>query len=1015
MSSDAKAPLSSDGQGYEYAQYEPQAGGAQTYAADGSQAGYAGADQEYYDEAYAGGAMYDGAGAYASDAGAQGYTQAGAVGYDASYAQPTQAQAQGGDPYGAGGYGGSAAGSEPAGQVYAASAAQQGQQPYASNGYAAASNGGGYVDGSGAYGAAGAAGAAPYAGVPQPGVSQPGVAAGGQYPPPASTAARPKHGQGLTQRPKAQSPKKKEDRIDPSQIPRWSPEQKSDQPVRRFFTRSGQAPPPSTHPFLVVDEGNCSPRFIRVSTNKIANEGELIDQTKLCIGAIIQPLAELPHGEEQPRVVDTGTNGPIRCGTCRAYINPFFEFKNNGKTFVCNMCRSSNPVPDYYMCNLDPQGRRRDRNDRPELCFGSVDFVAPKDYCVNPVSDPCYLFVIDVSRSAVASGLVECALDCIRASAQELVQNPRARVGVITYSNAVNFYSAGQLAEGTSSEPRLDVVGDVDDVFVPVLPQNILPRLAEGKNTTLLDAILQLIPRVHGGAAARAECAVGAAAAAGYEVLRDMGGGKMILIQSNLPNCGVGKLAPRNDIKLYHTAKEADLLRPNGSYYEKLATQCAEARVSVDIYAGASAYIDLATIGTLSSTTAGQIYLYSGFSAGKDGEAFHRDMYRGVTRYTAFGGVMVIRTTRGLRMSEKFGNFFTRDGNEMEIAAVSCDSSFGVMLTHDRKITQKEAAIQTALLYTSPEGQRRIRVHTLSLPVTSALGNLFRFSDLDTIINLSLKQAVRQILYQATPQSARKAITQACVDSLYVYRKYCSTQHKPGQLILPEPLKLLPLVTLGMIKHPLFHSGLQADQRAFLSAFVNSMPTYVACSFVDPLLFSLTDIPDYACIESTDGRVFLPPVLKLSSESIKADGIYLLDNGTALYVWIGESVASTTTDQLFGVVQAAGGAQQQVQLLYDEKAGPESINARVWTLVTQLRKNCPSFKTINIITRNARTGASLDESLFFDHLIEDKGRRSKWNAKDIGSGKGIVCLKSYIDFLCFVHKEIQNKFKPSGY
>eukprot|EP00471_Norrisiella_sphaerica_P013526 CAMPEP_0184498410 /NCGR_PEP_ID=MMETSP0113_2-20130426/38873_1 /TAXON_ID=91329 /ORGANISM="Norrisiella sphaerica, Strain BC52" /LENGTH=983 /DNA_ID=CAMNT_0026885903 /DNA_START=79 /DNA_END=3030 /DNA_ORIENTATION=- len=807
--------------------------------------------------------------------------------------------------------------------------------------------------------------------------------------------------------PAAPAKQKKEDRIDPSQIPRWSPEHKTDEPVKKFYTRSGSSPPPSTHPFIAVDEGNCSPRFIRMSTNYIANEAELVEQTKLCIGAIIQPLAELGEGEETPPVRDFGEDGPIRCNKCRAYINPFFRFVDNGKSFICNMCQNNNPVPDFYYCNLDPKGFRRDRNERPELCRGTVDFVAPPDYCEAPVTDPCYLFVVDVSYSSLVSGLVDCALECIRASVETLADNPRTRVGIITYDQALYFYSA----KDGKGEPRLDVVSDVDDAFVPVIPETVMLQLSDQKQLGLIDKVLDMIAKVHlsQNSVTSNNCTFGAAAQAGALLLEKYGG-KMMLLVSSLCDVGTGKLEARNDIKVYNTDKEATLLVPRGSNYENLATWCAKAAVSVDIFACAHEYLDLATIGSLSRTTGGQIYYYNGFNANKDGEAFHRDMYRNISRYTAFQGLMVIRTSEGLKVSERYGNYFAREADEMELPVIHCDSSFGVMMTHESKLTTKEACIQTALLYTAPDGKRRIRIHTLSLPVTSALCNLFRHADLDTIINLSLKQGINQILYKTEPKNARRALTQACIDSLFVYRKYCSTQHSPGQLILPEPLKLLPLATLGMIKHDLFHTGTQVDQRVFLTAFVQAMPTYVACSFIDPCLFSLTEIPDYACIESSDGRVFLPPVLKLSSDSINSDGVYLLDDGLALHVWIGETAKREVTDQLFGMVQQTEDGPSQLQILYDENADAKSLNARVWTLITQLRKNCPSFKTISIITRNSHTGASLDESQFFDHLIEDAARRNKWNPSDLGSKKDSVCNMSYIDFLCHIHKKIQDKF-----
>ena len=38
-------------------------------------------------------------------------------------------------------------------------------------------------------------------------------------------------------------------------------------------------------------------------------------------------------------------------------------------------------VPQQFFCHLDHQGRRTDIMERPELLFGSVEYVATKDYC----------------------------------------------------------------------------------------------------------------------------------------------------------------------------------------------------------------------------------------------------------------------------------------------------------------------------------------------------------------------------------------------------------------------------------------------------------------------------------------------------------------------------------------------------------------------------------------------------------------------------------------------------------
>ena len=142
----------------------------------------------------------------------------------------------------------------------------------------------------------------------------------------------------------------------------------------------------------------------------------------------------------------------------------------------------------------------------------------------------------------------------------------------------------------------------------------------------------------------------------------------------------------------------------------------------------------------------------------------------------------------------------------MDLPAVDGDKATLCLFTHDRSglpTGADEVYFQCAVLYTNDKGQRMIRVHNSSVPVLRTLSKLFRSSDLEALTNSMAKMASRDVAgwpyckgerRKAVPLGkVRDAIITRCVDILYVYRQHCATNSSPGQLILPEALKLFPL------------------------------------------------------------------------------------------------------------------------------------------------------------------------------------------------------------------------------
>ena len=92
-------------------------------------------------------------------------------------------------------------------------------------------------------------------------------------------------------------------------------------------------------------------------------------------------------------------------------------------------------MDNYYYSPLT-NGVRNDIEERKELQYGSVDFIASADYMNRPPMNPTYLFVFDVSKSAVDTGY----LSIVTASILKAIENEtlpggdRVYVGFLTFS-----------------------------------------------------------------------------------------------------------------------------------------------------------------------------------------------------------------------------------------------------------------------------------------------------------------------------------------------------------------------------------------------------------------------------------------------------------------------------------------------------------------------------------------------------------------------------------------------------
>ncbi|KAF7123253.1 hypothetical protein RHSIM_Rhsim12G0137600 [Rhododendron simsii] len=370
-------------------------------------------------------------------------------------------------------------------------------------------------------------------------------------------------------------------KIDPNQIPRPIPSIS----VILHETRQGNQanlPPPATSDYIVKDTGNCSPRYMRCTINQIPCTVDLLTTSGMQLALMVQPLA-LPHPSEEPiQLVDFGESGPVRCSRCKGYVNPFMKFIDQGRRFVCNLCGYTDETPSDYQCNLGPDGRRRDADERPELCRGTVEFVATKEYMVRDPMPAVFFFLVDVSMNAIQIGATAAACSAISQVIADLPDGPRTMVGVATFDSTIHFYnlkrelqqedvwgygqwavSEGGLGLGSSRiigddskgsfkwvlrrmnslhdfKPLMLIVPDVQDVYTP-LQADVIVQLSECRQH--LELLLENIPTMFENNRT-ADSAFGAAVKAGFLAMKNTGG-KLLVFQSVLSSVGIGALSAR--------------------------------------------------------------------------------------------------------------------------------------------------------------------------------------------------------------------------------------------------------------------------------------------------------------------------------------------------------------------------------------------------------------------------------------------------------------------------------------
>ncbi|OAQ93112.1 protein transport protein Sec24 [Purpureocillium lilacinum] len=657
-------------------------------------------------------------------------------------------------------------------------------------------------------------------------------------------------------------------------------------------------PPPPITSVTPSPDANCPPRYVRSTLNAVPTTNSLLKKSKLPFALVIQPYGALHDDEDPVPIVQDQVIS--RCRRCRTYINPFVTFLDHGHRWRCNMCNLSNDVPQAFDWDAAAQ-QTVDRWQRHELNHSVVEFVAPQEYMVRPPQPLVYLFLFDVSYAAVSNGLLATSARTILDSLNRIPNaDRRTRLGFLAVDTSLHYFSIPK-DDDENAETNMLVVSDLEEPFLPV-PHDLLVPLTDSRQS--IEKFLQKLPDMFQNNQSNGSC-MGSALRAGHKLISALGG-KIVVLTASLPNVGAGKLEMREDKKLLGTSKEGGLLQTGNSFYKSFAVECSKNQVSIDMFLFSSQYQDVASLSNLPRYTGGQTWFYPGWHASRPEDAlkFASEFSDYLSSEIGLEAVLRVRATTGLRMNTFYGNFFNRSSDLCAFPAFPRDQCYVVEVAIDENITKNFVCLQAAVLHTTCNGERRIRVLTLALPTTTNLSDVYASADQCAITTYFSHKAVERTLGSGL-EAARDALQAKLTELLQTFKKeLAGGSMGGGGLQFPANLRGLPVLFLGLIKNVGLRKSTQipSDIRSAALCLLSTLPVPLLMRYIYPRLYSLHDMPDNAGMPDEEtGQIVLPPALNLSSERLVSYGLYLIDDGQTQFLWVGRDAVPQLIADVFGV------------------------------------------------------------------------------------------------------------------
>ncbi|KAI5149675.1 protein transport protein SEC24 [Enteropsectra breve] len=331
---------------------------------------------------------------------------------------------------------------------------------------------------------------------------------------------------------------------------------------------------------------------------------------------------------------------------------------------------------------------------------------------------------------------------------------------------------------------------------------------------------------------------------------------------------------------------------------------------------------------------------------------------------TAFGVKTVLKTSGNIAKSNIVSSSI--DDNLSVTRMNSMESSNAITYVLGFNGMDKETKyVQAQITFIDYDGVIKTRILNHSFETGSAQ-QLYSGMAPDTIFATYVKSFLED------PVPLENSLSK----TLNYYRKKCSATVSASQFVIPENLKILPVLAQAFTKNKIYDTkGLSKNNGIFYSLVSWNVEQIVRFFY-----------PRLVCLSEYNGLYSTKP-LSLSLQSLKNDEIYVAENGQNIIIYISKAVDAELIDQLFDFTPRYVN-EHDIYMHPSIKNEKSEENELLRNLITDIENHYNYRMPVKII----KEGESKDEAEFLAMMVED----------------ALNNQPDYIDYVFKLHYKVQS-------